>query len=295
MISRPLKAPSKTLEDRDLANLSYPLLGSPKIDGIRCLIDGQAKTSSMKLQQNYFIQEILSKPEFNGLDGELVIGLANNKDTFNTSTGPLRRLHGEPDFTFYVFDSFLSPKETYFQRWLLKIPELSFSSSRIQILPQIILKTPEEIQTYTQYCIDSGYEGAMIRSPEGIYKNGRATFLEGNIFKRKPLTDTEAKIIGFNEKMENLNPKKKDKMGLSKRSSHKRNKIPAGTLGSFILKSPLWKESFNCRGKINDSLASDIWQNQENYLGKIVTFKYQQYGSINAPRQPVFKAFYKED
>jgi DNA ligase 1 len=293
MIKRPLKAPNQILEDFELPSLSYPLLGSPKLDGFRCIIDEIPKTSSMKPQPNPFVFKTLSSPEFNGLDGELCVGTPNSEETFNNSTGPLRRLHGKPDFTFYVFDSILELTETYFQRWLLKIPDLSFSSSRIFILPQFLLKTPEEVIAYTTMCIDTGYEGAMVRSPEGRYKQGRATFNEGNIFKRKVWTDAEAEIIGFNEKMTNFNPKVRDEMGLAKRSSHKGNKVGAATLGSFILKSPLWKKPFNCRGKINDFLALNIWQSKEDYLGSVVTFKYIQYGSINAPRQPIFKRFYQ--
>lgn len=291
MIKRCLKAPNKTIEDSELSKLTYPVFGSAKIDGFRCLIDGVPKTSSMKHQPNPFVRKSLSFPQFNGLDGELVIGKANSPDAFNRSTGPLRRKHGEPDFTFFVFDSFLYPEQSYLDRWILKLADIPHHP-RIITLPQEVLKSPEAVITFTNTCVAQNFEGAMIRSLDGKYKQGRATFNEMNIFKRKPLTDAEATIIGFNEKMINMNPQVLDEMGYAKRASNKVNKVPAGTLGSFILKSPLWKLPFNCTGKLNDQEKKAIWMMQENYLGKEVTFKYQQYGSIDAPRQPIFHRFY---
>ena len=294
MITRPLKAPTNILEDNQLHLLPYPVAGSAKIDGLRCGIDGIPLTSSMKPQPNPFVQSELSLPELNGLDGELVLGKPNDPDAFNKSTGPLRRGYGEPDFNFYVFDSFLHPELTYTQRWLTKMENLP-SHPRIIVLPQILLYNAMEVIAFTKACIEQGFEGAMIRSLDATYKQGRCTFNEMNIFKRKLLSDAEATIVGFNEKMTNLNPQIIDEMGFTKRASNKENKVPAGTLGSFILKSPLWKLPFNCRGKISDPLALEIWNNKSKYLGKQVTFKYQRYGSINAPRQPIYYRFYEED
>ena len=71
LIKRPLKARSESITNEELKRIKFPLWGSPKIDGIRCCIDTVPLTSSMKLQPNVFISEELSKPELNGLDGEL--------------------------------------------------------------------------------------------------------------------------------------------------------------------------------------------------------------------------------
>jgi len=293
MLKRCLKAPTLSIEDSQLYLLPYPVLGSPKIDGFRCLIDGTPRTSSMKPQPNPYVFETLSDPKLNGLDGELVLGEPNDKDAFNKSTGPLRRKYGQPDFTFYTFDNFLNPNQPYAQRWLLA-DKKDYLLPRVVILPQTPLYDKEEVIEYTNQCVADNYEGAMIRSLKSTYKAGRATFKEMNIFKRKPLTDAEAVIIGFNEKMINFNPQVEDEMGLMKRASNKDLKVGAGTLGSFILQCPFWNKPFNCTGKLNDSEKLDIWNNQEEFLGKIVTFKYQQYGSIAAPRQPIFRRFYKE-
>ena len=134
----------------------------------------------------------------------------------------------------------------------------------------------------------------MIRSAMAPYKQGRTTFNEMNIFKRKPLSDAEAVIIGFMEKQTNLNPKFTDEMGMTKRASNQDMKVGAETLGSFVLKCELWEKPFTCTGRLNDGEKQHIWDNQEKFLGRSVTFKYQAYGSIDGPRQPIFHRFFEE-
>jgi hypothetical protein len=69
-IKRPMKAPSKSISNEELSGLKYPVVGSPKLDGFRCVIDHIPLTSSMKPFTNKFIAEELSNPLFHGLDWE---------------------------------------------------------------------------------------------------------------------------------------------------------------------------------------------------------------------------------
>jgi len=294
-MKRPLKAPSLSITDKELEKLPYPVFGSPKLDGFRCVIvNGLAKTSSMKNIQNTFVFDYLSRKEFSGLDGELVVGKSNSPDTFNNTSGPLRRFDGCPDFTFFVFDRFGEDNLDYYDRWLASV-NVRLTDKRIIKLKQTPLNSPEAVIEYTDKCIASNYEGAMIRTGSGLYKQGRATFKEMNIFKRKPLQDAEAKIIGFVEQMTNENEQEINEMGLTKRSSNAEYKVPANTLGSFILSSPLWLRPFNCGGGcLTHAERKEIWDNVSKYSGKTVTFKYQAHGSLDAPRQPVFRRFYAE-
>ncbi len=180
----------------------------------------------------------------------------------------------------------------YFNRWLtVDIPE----HPRIIKIEQRILNSAAEVILYTKECVDLGYEGAMVRSPIGVYKNGRCTFNETNIFKRKFFLDAEAEIISFVEQMTNLNPKKLNEMGLTSRSSAKSGKVGANTLGSFMLSSSEWPKPFNCGGgEFDHKERKEIWDNKERYLGKILTYKYQPHGSIDAPRAPIARRFKKE-
>ena len=292
MIKRPQKAPSESITNEQLEELNYPVFGSPKLDGFRCTTNNAAHTSSMKLIKNKYAQNILSAPEYSGLDGELVVGPPNHPDAFNRTTGPIRRAAGEPDFKFYVFDHLLdltAPYAVRQKRVLAQAICLPF----VVVLTQDILRSPDDVIKYTNWCIDQGFEGAMIRSLDGLYKEGRCTFRESNIFKRKPFVDDEAVIVGFIEQQENLNASSVNELGLSSRSSHKENKTGKGTLGSLILKSNKWEGTFNCgTGKgLNNKLREWIWNNQDKCLGETVVYKFQEHGSIDAPRIPIYKGF----
>ena len=126
----------------------------------------------------------------------------------------------------------------------------------------------------------------MIRSLEGLYKEGRCSFRDLNIFKRKPFVECEAVVVGFVEGMQNLNEPKMNEQGHMRRSSHLENKIGKGTLGSFELKSDLWPVTFHSGLGEGFTQEDDqhIWDHRDSYLGRTVTVKYQAYGSRNRPR-----------
>ena len=293
MLTRPQKAPSEPISDLDLESLEYPVMGSPKLDGFRCVISGgKALTSSLKPISNKFVFESLSRPEYEGLDGELIVGRPNSPNAFANTTGPLRRLAGIPDFTFYVFDIHNMPGVKYAER-NQELYQRYLNLPNIQIIKQERLASPDEVLKYESWCVSLGYEGIMVRTAAGVYKEGRCTLKEKNIFKRKPVEDDEATIVGFIEQMENLNESSINELGLNSRSSNAANKIGKSTLGAFVLSSPKWAETFMCgTGQgLTDKLRKKIWNDQSAYLGKLVTYKYQAHGSINAPRQPIFKGF----
>jgi DNA ligase-1 len=290
LIKRVQKAPTDPITDADLQTLKYPLVGSPKLDGFRCIVDERGgRTSSMKPFSNRFVETALRDPVFQGLDGEIIVGspfkTSEDDDVFHRTSGPIRRFDGEPDFKLYVFDNWKQGDLTYYERWL---KAFHLHHPRVVVLEQQLLTNAAEVMTYEKEMVELGYEGAMIRSVEGRYKEGRCTLREQNIFKRKPFEECDAEIIGLEEAMVNLNEKVLDEQGLSKRSSHQENKYCKGTLGMFVLHSSWWNKPFKaaCGKGFDDRKKLEIWNNRDSYIGRVCTIKYQKYGSIDAPRQP---------
>ena len=81
--------------------LRFPVLATPKLDGIRCLkIEGRALTRSYKPISNRFVREWIEANLPDGVDGELML----RGGTFNATTSAIGRESGEPDFVFHVFD-----------------------------------------------------------------------------------------------------------------------------------------------------------------------------------------------
>ena len=274
----------------DIDQLRYPLLATQKIDGIRCLIiDGVAMSRSLKPIPNRYIQSIIGKREYNGLDGELVVG-----SSFQQATSGIMSSDGEPDFTYHVFDLWDRAGATYYDRDEdLRLHVAVLASPRVVALQTVAITSREELDTYSAEQLALGHEGIMVRSPSSPYKQGRATFKEGYLTKIKPFSDSEATVVGFEERMHNANTATTNALGRTERSSHKENLVPMGTLGALICSNQAkWPGvTFNIGTGFDDATRAYIWANRDRAIGTTAKFKYQAIGTVDKPRIPVFEGF----
>ncbi len=301
MIKRPMKAPSDSIQDEQLAQIidTYGfVIASPKLDGFRCVVDDGPKTSSLKQFPNRYVNIMLSYAKYEGFDGELVVGAYDDPAAFNNSTGPLRRIEGDPAFTFYVFDDFTNPELGYELRLKGLHDRVAALGQNhpIKLLEFKVLKSVDAALQYEADCLEAGFEGIMLRVPGSIYKHGRASLKQEIIYKRKAFVDIDCKIIGFVEGSHNMNEATTSEMGLTKRASNKENLVPNGTLGAFILEHSNWESSFHCGGWKGGTapMRQEVWDNQGKYLNTCGTMKYQPHGSIDKPRLPIFLRFRPE-
>ena len=268
----------------------FPYAATPKIDGIRFLmVGGAALTRSFKPIRNEYLQKILSSNLPEGIDGELTSG-----STFQECSS-IMRIKGEPDFKVWIFD-FVNPKDEpkpYKERMNELRKFESFNIPSYEILFPTIVSNQEQIDQLMIKNLNAGYEGLMLRDPNGIYKFGRSSVKENILLKVKEFMDDEAEIIAFREKMVNTNEGLKDNFGRTKRSSCQDGLKPSGTLGGFILRNSEGLE-FSCGSGLNDALRDEIWKNQSKYLGKLVKYKYMSKGIKELPRHPVFIGFRDE-
>lgn len=298
MIKKPMLAASMENskgEPMTLKDLTYPLGASIKLDGIRCLrVDGKTLSRSFKPIPNQYIQDKMANlPD--GLDGELV---TYNQDgtcrTFNEIQGDVMSEDGEPNFRFEIFDYVsISLNQAYDQRIqeLIKLHP-SLPSFCTLVLPTVI-NNEAELLAYEEKAIAEGHEGIMTRNLFGGYKCGRATFKSQDLIKVKRFVDSEAEIIGFEEKMRNENEATTDELGHTKRSSAKDGLVPANTLGAFLVRDIHDKREFKIGTGIglNDELKKHIWDNRDKYLGKTIKYRYQFVGTKDLPRIPSFQGF----
>lgn len=301
MIARPMLAAKIGPDEID--RLKFPLLATPKLDGIRCLVlGGRALSRKLKLIPNLHIQAQISRYLPDGLDGELML---SKGDTFGDISSAVMSVDGEPKFRYHVFD-YVTPgcglDEPYANRvaklkhWYKRDVDAPF----VRLVEPKLIKTPTELEKYEWKTIAEGFEGVCLRTPESPYKCGRSTVNEGWLVALKRFVDAEAVIIGFEEQEENLNEAKRDEVGSLKRSSHKAGKRGKGTLGAFVCKPAeddgsfrLTSETFRIgagRG-LTDVVRQEIWDNRAAYLGKLIKFRYQEHGMKDKPRIPVFLGF----
>lgn len=273
-------------------DLQYPLMASIKLDGIRCLrVDGKTLSRSFKPIPNKYIQKMMSSLK-DGLDGELV---TYNTDgsirTFNEIQSDIMSEDGEPNFKFVVFDSVSDINEPFKDRYA-NLMETDLPDY-CQALVQKVISSSEELEQYEEQVVKEGHEGIMVRSINGPYKCGRATFKSQDLIKIKRFVDSEALIIGFEEKLRNENEAETDELGHTKRSSAKAGLVAANTLGNFLVRDLVSNVEFKIGTGIglNDLLRKKIWDNQDLYINKIITYSYQSVGSKDKPRIPSFKGF----
>jgi DNA ligase-1 len=286
MIEKPLLA--ETIED--IESLKYPLLASPKLDGIRAMVvDGKLLSRKFKPIPNTVLREKLESILPNGIDGEIMVEGA----TFNEIQSAVMTIKNDDiaGIKFHAFDYMISdPTKPYVDR--LKDLEAWYAEQNndvVQIVRHRLVLNVQQLLDFETECIAQNYEGVMVRSLEGRYKFGRSTLKEGILLKLKKFQDAEAKVIGFVEKMTNTNEKKKDELGYSKRSSAKAGKVPANTLGALVV--DFEGATFEIGSGFDDELRKEIWTNQEKYINQQVTFKYQPSGMKDLPRFPVFLGF----
>lgn len=295
---------------KDINQLHFPLLASPKLDGIRCLlVNGKALSRKFLPIPNNHIRTTLER-EFAGYRGEFDGEIMIAGRTFNELSGDVRRIEGKPDFRYCVFDHVapttdqnvvngaLTPSgagglsEPYKDRMKM-LALLSLPDFCIKLLPQEFGEL-DALQAYEQECIESGFEGIMVRSPDGPYKCGRSSWNEGYLLKIKRFEDDEATIVGYEEEMQNNNVAEQDAFGRTKRSSCQENLVGKNTLGKLICRNVKTGIEFGVGSGYTQKQRQELWQERERLKGKIIKYKFQPHGTDKAPRFPTFLGFRAE-
>lgn len=268
--------------------VSWPKIIQPKLDGLACLaVNGVAMSRTMKPIPNKYVQKVFGELQLHGLHGELMVA-----GDFNDVQSALMRESGEPDFYYVVYDKWDSEAK-YTSRLLLIGEEVfTLNNKHVAYIDYTFVDNPLDcVNTLNNY-IEAGYEGAMLRDPNSLYKQGRHTIKSQALMKLKKFFDDEAIIIGFEEKMHNENEKTTDERGYSKRSHKQEGMVPANTLGALVVK---WKDvEFKIGSGYNDLQRQEIWNNRDNLIGKLVTFRYQELSKYSVPRFPTWKCIREE-
>lgn len=272
--------------------MRFPLMVSPKLDGVRChIIDGVVVSRNLLPFRNPAIQATFGKKKFEGLDGELMVGDPTSPDAFR-QTGVLNSYTGDcSDVVMHVFDDFSRPSLPFKSRLQRAIERLN---------PKIMapvhhswVEEEEELRVYEERFLDLGYEGAMIRDPSGPYKYGRSTPREGWLLKLKRFEDSEAVIDGAEERMHNANEKTLVRAGKAARNTKKEGLVPTGVLGAVSVRDIHTGVSFSVGSGFDDEERGLLWgmHQRGELVGKVIKYQFFPTGSKDKPRFPTFKGF----
>lgn len=263
--------------------LRYPLLGSPKYDGIRCIIKhNKAMSRTFKMLPSFQVQEEFGREELQHYDGELIEGNATDFDVYNRTQSSVMSESKPGNLKFFVFD--YTDPDWLERPYYLRLEKLQ-TFHNVQLIDQIEINNYDELIEYEQYCLQEGFEGIMLRDPIGRYKCGRARFSENIIFKLKRFKDAEGIIVDIQPMMSNQNTLETDELGYAKRSYSKAGLVETDLVGRFVI----WFEGQEIEvapGNFKHDERKEIFLNRSEYMGKYLKFRYFEHGIKDKPRFP---------
>lgn len=291
----------------DLDKLKFPVMVSPKMDGIRAInMSGVGLVSrNIKAIPNNHVRDIAYRLFPIGFDGELLTYTDGKVDDFSTVSSKIMSRDGAPDFKFHVFDNYEMNTAPFSER-IYNVArdvqglrrQMSKAVDYLDDVEHHRVMCLEELMDYEEQKLAERWEGIMLRDPNGIYKFGRSTANEGILLKMKRFFDAEAKIVDFVEREINNNEQTRDNLGRAKRSTAKAGKVPAGDLGALVVEVAAGTElngvtleqpvRFELGTGFTASQRVGFWGSRAYLLDRVVKFKAQELSKDTIPRFPVF-------
>lgn len=271
-----LPLPMLAMPYNKVANKTYPAFIQPKLNGVRCLASYNYITDKVILMSRggiYYNVPTISNQLYNilkqnphiVLDGELyihneplqnIVGLARTE-----IVSSLFPENSRLEYHIYDLINLEVLKQKQKDRFELLTDllanEIDLNPS-LKFVKTIIITNPEEAKIVHDNFVKSGYEGAILRNPDGIYE---ISFRSNYLIKMKEFQDTEFEIIGC--EIEDNNPES----------------------FVFILKNDINDLTFKARptGSLQEKQNWNI--NISKYLGKMATVRYQERAESGLPIQ----------
>ncbi len=246
--------------------VKFPCWMEPKLDGYRFMIEfdpGGAYRVVQRSGVDYtdrlgFIADQLA-PEItarfsNGccIDGEI---LAGNSWGLTTTLVKTEKKIDRSRLIFYSFDLIEGGSQQIIDmsplhRRKARLADLieKVDGLNVSMAIHVECSNVEDIKRHFTTFVETGFEGGMIKDPNGRYEARRSRAW----LKYKPWTSTDGRIVGFDEGKGRL----------------------VGSLGALKLKMPDGSE-VEVGGGFKDAERKDIWDNRDAYLGRWVEFKHQ--------------------
>lgn len=282
----------------DFKLLKYPLFASPKLDGIRAVVLNQKLVSRklLNIPNKHVYQALSGKPQFDGLDGELIVGSPTASDVYRVTNSAVMSHEGAPNVTFYVFDAHDRPEVfsnrlAYVREYVEGWGKDRHAAARLAGTPSVNIVVHEHVHIndedalleYEAAQTALGYEGLILRSGMGPYKHGRSTAREQFMLKVKRFEDSEAIVLGIVEEMHNGNEAETDNLGRTKRSKAKAGLTGKGTMGALAVRDITTGVEFEIGTGFT---AAD--RARMDWVGKTVKYKFFAVGVKDKPRHPVY-------
>lgn len=309
----------KTLfaDDAVLEKVRFPCVKQPKFDGVRGQhLNDWFGARTLRKFNNVHIQNFFSQKGFKGFDGELAAERENHPRLCSLTTSATNTIEGEPWLMWHVFDyvTHETLKTPYIERLAaaeqrvarLK-QEAPLLGCHLQVMPWKLVHSMEELQNEIERDLDAGYEGTIIRDPQGPYKQGRSTVREGFLLRIKPYIEVDAVVEQIVEGRRNENEAKLNGLGYTERSTHAENMVPNGMVGrmnSRLCEDVVFNGSTIHKkgdpigvsaGRLTHEQRALFFQRQDLLIGKRIKVQIFPIGIKDKPRHPTFQSFRSDE
>lgn len=247
-------------------SFKFPCYVQRKYDGTRCVaMPGKGLFSRNRKQyphMSHIVEEINRLPESVVLDGELY----SDTLTFQEIVGLVKRQtlkKGDDEkqlqIKLHVYDivNATMPYESRMANLQLIFRRYKFK--HLTLVDTLTCETEDKMKELHAQFVSEGFEGIMLRSGNGLYKNSRSV----DLLKYKEFFDDEYEVVGF-----------KEGEGLE-----------SGCV-LWICKTPEGRV-FNCRPRGTRDDRVTLFGRGDEFVGKQLTVRYQELTDEGLPRFPV--------
>ena len=185
--------------------VTYPVDVQPKLDGVRCMAfwEGDSVRLMSRGGKKWECSEHIEKqlegilPKGWVLDGELYL----HGETFQGITKLVKKLRTESvNIEYHVYDVPRTEKDNkgewdeHRMEALTKFRDLSIDCKSVKVVDTYQADSEDEVYQLQSEFLENGYEGAIVREFEGIYRFG---YRSNSLLKVKNFMDEEYKIVDF--------------------------------------------------------------------------------------------------
>ena len=227
----------------------------PKLNGERCHVEwfnGEpilASSTGLEFPYLNHIKEALQPHAGLNTDGELYFHGMSRDDIVSRVNRKKNKHPDEGVIQFHIFD-YINFQDLQAER-VVKLGREQFEEPLVLVPTHII--TLDQIADYTNYYLNLGYEGIILRHPLGIYETKRSNAM----LKHKPTEIDYYVILGVKE-------------AISEDGELK------GMVGAFTVLSP-GKDTFEVgAGKLTHSERIDLWLRKDEILYKMLKVKHEK-------------------
>ena len=245
--------------------VEFPLYAQPKLDGCRCLLqDGVMHSRQGKEFLPAICQHLQFDTQGRVLDGELM--LPHLDYSFQDTMKAIKKARPESTglLEYHVYDAYLpdDPEAGFEERYGVVLDLLESAPGLVIAVQTEQVEDETEIARWHAHFThpDRGYEGTIVRTPGGIYTPGHRSV---NLLKHKDFVDAEYEIVGVGEG---------------------KGKFEGAIM--FTCVTPAGRV-FDCgiTGSMDD--RREMFAHKDEYLGRLLTVKYQNLTEDGMPRFPV--------